>query len=350
MKVACFTSFTFSYLNRARVLLRTLRRHHPDWHLIAVITDEPPPGVALHIESEDFDEIAWLDDLEVEDARSWIFGHDVVEACTAVKGPFADQLCRSGRFDAIVYLDPDIAVFSPLTEIETLLKSNGGLLTPHLLKPEATAAAIEDNELSTLRTGIFNLGFLAIATHGEGPEFAAWWADRLVRYCHDDLSRGLFVDQKWCDHVPAFFETFGIIRHPGYNVASWNLSRRRISIDWSGQATVNGQPLRFWHFTKLGPVGDAMTRRYAQDNFEVYEIWNWYRRQIDIATDPRIPDGYWAYGRYDDGEPIPKAHRELYRSRPDLKEAFPDPFSVGPGSFKSWLATKDLNEDASYGC
>ena len=349
MRVACFTSFTFSYLNRARVLLRSLRRHQPDWHLIALITDLAPDGINLDADAEDFDEIVWLQDLEIETVRSWIFGHDIVEACTAVKGPFADQLCRSGRFDAVVYLDPDIAVFSPLSEIETLLGAHGGLLTPHLLKPESARAAIVDNELSTLRTGIFNLGFLAITTRGQGADFAAWWADRLLDFCHDDISRGLFVDQRWCDHVPAFFDTFGIIRHPGYNVASWNLSRRHVSIDWGGRATVNGQPLRFWHFTKLGPVGDAMTRRYAQDNFEVYEIWNWYRRQIEIATDPRIPAGYWAYGVYDDGKPIPKHHREIYRSNPGLKETFPDPFAVGTGSFRNWLEGSNHNESAADG-
>ena len=31
MKVLVYSSFTFSYLNRARVLFQTLRRFHPDW-------------------------------------------------------------------------------------------------------------------------------------------------------------------------------------------------------------------------------------------------------------------------------------------------------------------------------
>ena len=46
MKVTCFSSFTFAYLNRARVLYSTLRKFHPDWNLVALITDEPPPEVA----------------------------------------------------------------------------------------------------------------------------------------------------------------------------------------------------------------------------------------------------------------------------------------------------------------
>lgn len=347
MKVVCFSSFTFSYLNRARVLYRSLRKHHPEWRLTALLTDRPPPGVEIDLAAEDFDEIVWFEDLALPNPAAWLFGHDIVEACTAVKGHYMHQLCQSGDCDAIVYLDPDTALFERLDPVIDLLASHGGVLTPHLLEPEDQTQAILDNELATLRTGIFNLGFVAIRTDGEGAAFASWWNDRLISYCHDDIPRGLFVDQRWCDHVPAFFPTFNILRDPGCNVASWNLSRRKVSIDWAGEVRINGAPLRFWHFTKLGPVGDGMTRRYAGSNFEVYEIWNWYRRQVHTATDPRIPGRYWAYATYADGRPIEKRHRELFRSRPDLSERFADPFAVGSGSFQAWLIGQGLMADAA---
>ena len=71
-----------------------------------------------------------------------------------------------------------------------------------------------------------------------------------------------------------------------------------------GRILVNGYPLRFWHFTKLGPTGDVMTKRYAGDNYPVYEVWRWYKDQVSAATDPRIPARYWAYDQYADGTPI----------------------------------------------
>ena len=52
MKILCYTSFTFSYLNRARVLFQTLRKHHPDWELAALITDRAPEGFAFDPASE----------------------------------------------------------------------------------------------------------------------------------------------------------------------------------------------------------------------------------------------------------------------------------------------------------
>ncbi len=85
-----------------------------------------------------------------------------------------------------------------------------------------------------------------------------------------------------------------------------------------------------------------MTRRYAKDNYEVYEIWNWYKRLIAEATDPRVPAGYWAFGRYEDGREIAKSHRELYRARGDLRAAFSDPLASGPGSYQAWLEGEGL--------
>ncbi|HEY3695519.1 hypothetical protein [Phenylobacterium sp.] len=338
MKVLCYSSFTFSYLDRARVLFRTLRRFHPDWELVALITDEPPEGFAFDPAAEPFDRAVFAKALGIADFRAWLFKHDVVEACTAVKGPFLLQALTGSGAEAVIYLDPDTALFESLAPLERWLETDEILLTPHLIDANDDPTAILDNDLSASRTGIFNLGFVAVRASGEGLRFARWWNDRLLAYCYDEMERGLFVDQRWCDHVPALFDKVKVVRDPGYNVASWNLSRRTVAVGRDGRITVNGAPLRFWHFTKLGPLGDAMTKRYAGANPAVYEIWSWYRRQVTAAGDPAIPARYWAYGTFDDGAPIDRAQRLLYRGRQDLQAAFPDPFATGAGTFWAWLA------------
>jgi hypothetical protein len=340
VKVLCYSSFTFSYLNRARVLFQTLRRFHPDWELVALITDRPPPGLAFDPSREPFDRVVWAEELVAEGFDAWLFKHDVVEVCTAVKGPFLRHACAESGVDAVIYLDPDTALFSSLDPLLGWLEDYDILLTPHLVDANWDAEAIRDNDLSASRTGIFNLGFVAVRTGGEGARFAQWWADRLLDWCYDDMAHGLFVDQRWCDHVPALFDRVKVVRDPGYNVASWNLSTRKIEVRKDGAITVNGHVLRFWHFTKLGPMGDAMTRKYAGENFPVYEIWSWYRRQVTAASDPVIPSGWWAYGTYSDGAPIEKPHREVYRARPDLQAAFPEPFDAA--GYRRWLEGEGL--------
>ncbi len=339
MTTYCFTSISFSYLSKARVLAWSVKQQHPDWRMIFCITDLPPPGFHFCVEFEDYiDEVIWAGDLPIDPINGWLFKHDVVEACTAVKGPVLLSLLERGA-EKVVYLDPDIAVLGPLTPIVDWLDEVSILLTPHQLEPDDEGEAIIDNEICSLIHGIYNLGFVAVRNDQNGRAFAKWWDKRLRNFCYDEKHRGLFVDQKWCDHVPSMFDGVKIIRDPGYNVASWNLSRRRICIPSTGEILVNNVPLRFFHFTKLGPIGDTMTRRYAKDNVEVYEIWSWYKRKVDQFSEPRIPHGYWHYGRFSNDQPVQKAVRVLYRHRRDLQEHFRNPFDAeGGDSFFSWLS------------
>lgn len=324
-RVLCFTSINFAYLPKARVLAESLKRHHPDWHFVLAMTDLPMAETGFSVDEEDFDEILWTTEYLNELGPSWFFSHDVVEVCTAVKGPLLRDFCDRD-FDHIVYLDPDTVVFSSLNTLLDELHRNDILLTPHQLTPECNEIAIIDNEICALNHGVYNLGFVAINAKDNGVLFADWWAARLRKYCVDEKERGIFVDQKWCDLVPALFEKVKVLRDPGFNVASWNLSNRVIDIDSSGDIKVNGSKLKFFHFTKLGPTGDVMTQRYAAGNFQVYELWSWYKASVARMTPKEIDLGSWALGRFSDGSRITNAHRALYRDREDLKAAFPDPY------------------------
>jgi hypothetical protein len=338
MAVHAYTSFSYSYLNRARVWARTMRRQHGDWILWAVITDKEPEGFKFDLSQEPFDRMITAEDIFGEETESWLFGHDVVEACTAVKGRALQHIMAQPDAEKVLYFDPDTAVFNSMAPIVDMLDDYSIVLTPHQVDPEPAEnrIAIMDNEMASLQYGVFNLGFVAVANDAEARRFAAWWADRLHDWCHDRLDIGVFVDQKWCNLVPCFFNRVKVVRDPGYNVASWNLSQRKFSFDADGCLLVNGQPLRFFHFTKLGPIGDAMTSRYAKNNIEVYEVWSAYRRWIEENTDPQIPNRYWFYSAFSDGSIINKNARLLYRERLDLRTAFCRPFSVNNG-FKKWF-------------
>ncbi|MEP4699513.1 MAG: hypothetical protein ABJZ79_00030 [Parasphingorhabdus sp.] len=351
MTIHAFSSFSYSYLNRARVLARTLRAQHPDWVIWAVMTDKEPEGFVFDLENEDFDRVLTVEDMYGDETERWLFGHDIVEACTAVKGRACVHLLNQPDCEKMVYFDPDIALFNPMTPVINLLDDYSIVLTPHQIDPDDKddKVAVRDNEITSLDYGIFNLGFCAVANDDEGRRFAQWWDDRLYDWCHDRLDIGLFVDQKWCDLVPCFFDGVKVLRDPGYNVASWNLSQREMTYDTEGNALVNGQPLRFYHFTKLGPVGDVMTQRYAKDNVEVYELWWWYRNMVQELSSDEIVKGWWFYGTFDNGEKIAKDVRELYRDRADLKAAFANPLKTGPGSFYEWLThNTDLLETAEH--
>lgn len=337
MSIVCFTSLTLGYLPRARVLAETLRAAHPDWRLWAVLVDRVTSAFDHRDLFACFDRVLDAEDLGIPRFRAWLFRHDLIEACTAVKGAMLLYLQAQGA-EKVVYFDPDIAVFHPLAALENLLDGASVVLTPHQVAPNDLPIAISDNELASMRYGIYNLGFLGVRSDDVGRAFAAWWAARLHEACFDDPANGLFTDQKYGDLVPALFDRVAITRDPGWNVASWNLSRRRLRFTDSGGLTANGSPLAFYHFTKHGGVGDVMTERYARGCHEPHELWQWYGRRLQAYAEPATSNAPWHYTVFSDGTPITRAARRFFRGRPDLVQFFDDPFDVAGDSLKSWLA------------
>jgi hypothetical protein len=334
--VQCFTSATFSYIDRVRVLGKTLHQHHPDWNLTLCLCDKEPPGFQFDLAKEPIDDLVRIDDLGIPNFKQWIFMHDVIELCTAVKGPMLCRLLNAGA-SKVIYMDPDIAIVNSLNEIEELLDRYEIVLTPHQLSPDDGKQAIIDNEIGSLIHGIYNLGFLAVANQPEGRRFSEWWQSRLMEFCYSDPANGLFTDQRWCDHVPAMFSNVCILRDPGYNVASWNLSRRLITIEQDGSIRANGSLLRFFHFTKISAEGATMLERYGGFNINVYELAKWYNDLLAENAAPGVPKDWWTFGHYADGSPIDKKERIAYCKRADLLRTFPDPFASEPQTLAAFI-------------
>ena len=338
-----FTSVTKSYIPKARVLAHSLKKFHPDWHFALLLSDELP--LSFDLESEPFDEIINIKELDIPNLKSWTFGHSVVELCTAVKGPAAELLAKRPNVDKIMYLDPDIKVFSSLTFLESLLDVNDILLTPHLLKMENDINAIQDNEISVLKHGIYNLGFFASKTTGQGLDFIKWWSSRLQSFCRDDIPNGLFTDQRWCDLAPVFFDKLHIVRDCGTNVASWNIAHRRISKNKEGRYMVGNEPLKFYHFSSFDDgIGFSVLQKYKDvlDDDIVYEVWNDYKDDLNNCGQQDISLKNWELGYYENGVTIKNQQRSLYRSRIDLQRKFKDPYSLVEPCFLSWWK-KDIS-------
>lgn len=334
--IHCFTSANLAYLDRARVLGESLRRHQPGWRFTLCLTDALPEGFTLDLAAEPFDDVVRLEELDIPEPRRWAFGHDIVELSTAVKGPMLCRLLGTGA--KVVYLDPDIALFAPLDDLPGLLDRHDLLVTPHMLAPEDRGPPGPINEFNTLRHGVFNLGFLAVRPSPDGLRFAQWWRDRLLDHCLDDAGNHPFTDQEWVDLAPGFFPGLHILRDPGLNVACWNLSRRPVTIGGDGAIRAGGVPLRFFHFTQIQrAVGEEAIAAFAGDDTAVFELVAWYRRRLAAHAATGLPEGWWAYGCYADGRPIPRAHRRAWRASAELRARFADPFAAGPGSLAEHL-------------
>lgn len=321
-----YTCIAANYIPKARVLLQTLRQFDPASKVVVVIVDRIPAALQQTLRGE-FDEVMMIEDLAVPDFQRWIFQHTLVEACTAVKGLVLVQLLARADTADVIYFDPDIALFNAIAP----LRSHAGdiLLTPHLLTPEDERLWIERNEITALKHGTFNLGFLLVRPSSEGKRFAAWWSKRLHLYCHADPARGLFTDQRWIDLVPSFFPTAAIVRDPGCNVATWNIAHRPISGSFAEGFKVQGtHELRFFHFSGLDSGAQKlMLDLAAPDMPAAHAIRAWYLEAC-AARDQGEGGREWAFARFSSGAEITKAQRAAYRASAELQAKYPEPFSM----------------------
>jgi glycosyltransferase involved in cell wall biosynthesis len=224
------------------------------------------------------------------------------------------------------------------------------LLTPHQTEPEEAIDTIIDNEICSLKHGIYNLGFLGVKPSPEGLRFARWWRDRLHRFCRADIPAGLFTDQRWVDLAPAFFTDLHILRHPGCNVSTWNLSHRHIEGTLADGFTVNGLPLIFYHFSGFDSGDQAiMLGKYGRHMPAAHTLRQWYLSRTERTEDKTFSKRRWTYSFFSNGEAIAAEQRHLFRDRKDLQEAFPDPFEVpGPGvGFYYWYKAEVLGQRPS---
>ncbi len=328
------TIVSANYLPFARVLAGSLRDHHPQARFVVLLVDRV--GGRFDPTREPFEVIAVEDLPTLDDPHAFLFKYTVLEANTAVK-PYLLQHLLERSAGRVVYLDPDIQLFAPLSRIEELLGEANVVLTPHLTAP------IDDgrmpDELAVLRSGAYNLGFLALADGEPTRSFLAWWQDRIFDRCVVRVEQGLFVDQKWIDLVPGMVPGVRILTDPGYNVAYWNLHERRVRL--GERPEVNGRPLVFFHFSGIDLERPEVVSRH-QDRYRLSELgdvavlFDRYIGLVKASGWAECAGWRYAFSSFDDGTPIPDAARDLYRTLGPGRRRFGDPFAVADG-FRAWL-------------
>lgn len=60
----------------------------------------------------------------------------------------------------------------------------------------------------------------------------------------------------------------------------------------------------------------------------LYELRSWYLAECERNGQSLYGDYPWSFATFDNGRTITGAYRRLYRSRPDLQAAFPDPYAT----------------------
>jgi glycosyltransferase involved in cell wall biosynthesis len=261
-----------NYLASVLLLASSLRAIMPAWSFTAVLIDAEDDELEQHAQRWPEIDFVGLSSLPFEKdtlARMQLY-YDLTELATAIKPTVLKHLLV--RDEIVMYVDPDIEIFSALDPLAFAARQHGLALTPHVTAPSPRDGR-DTAEEAYLTTGQFNLGFVAVSR--KATSFLDYWVERLERYALIDFARGYFTDQKWVDAVPSLFE-HQIITDVGCNVAYWNLHQRRLSTSADGSVLVDGTPLRFFHFSGHDAERPLTLSKYAP------------RTRVQVAKEPTL--------------------------------------------------------------
>jgi glycosyltransferase involved in cell wall biosynthesis len=343
-----FTIVSNNYLHFAITMLRSFAKNNPGVKQYCFIVDD---RIATLDEGKKDIEYINIDRLKIPNLKNVIFKYSILELNTAVK-PWCFQYLFEDQYESIIYLDPDINVYYPFTEVYSLLDNGADIvITPHVTSP------FDDNcspsELDIKCAGVYNLGFIALKNTENVFSLIMWWQSKLIDKCVVDLRNGIFVDQSWIDLVPAFFEKVAILKDPGYNVAYWNLSTRSVCIR-DRKWYVNERPLVFFHYSGLSPSSPEVFSKH-QNRFnlakigEAKELVENYVEELKINNESYYSKLKYGFSSFRDGNVITDLIRKCYLRNTELQHLLGnDPFSDSKTLFSKLSMRKDGDKGLTY--
>jgi glycosyltransferase involved in cell wall biosynthesis len=313
MKCLYFTICAQNYLAYALSLRASVLAVHPGADFRIVLADELAPAVRARVGDATIIEAKAL---EIPTFFDMAFRYSLMELNTAIKPPCFQHFFAATNVGAVVYFDPDIWLLRPLEHVHALLDAGKDVVvTPHITEPLDDGGFPDDQR--HLQTGVYNLGFCAFRRSEQTFAFLDWWANKMLRGCRVDLESGIFVDQKYMDMLTCFIDEVGVLRHPGYNVAYWNLPHRAVRHDGKAWRS-KGEPLYFFHFSGIEPgrpeVFSKHQDRYesTDDIGEAKELVQQYLDRLRRHNNDFYAEAPYKYGTFIDGNPIIAEMRRIY--------------------------------------
>ena len=313
---AVCTIITKSYLAHARVLAKSIAKHNPYTPLYVLLADRIDGYFDPALEPF---KIIYLEDLSDKQAiEKMCFYYTPFELCCALRGLLHEYMFDQEIAQAWLFLDSDIMVFSSLEPIFHQLKKASILLTPHSSDP-VEEKYIDPHEKNFISSGLYNAGFLGLNRTKEARDFIHWFKLRLKYFCLSDPKSGLFVDQKWLNLVPLYFQNSNLYRHPGANLGHWNLFERTLDRNDVGYVMANGKPVLFVHFSGWDINNPSIVSKYSPMYLEkVSKLWveiaDEYRNLLLINEYFELKDYPYAFSCFSNGKLITDEVRRNYRA------------------------------------
>lgn len=170
----------------------------------------------------------------LREARDWQSYADTL------KPFFAGYLLEFYAVDEVTLVDSDMLFWGPVATVGQIMREH-----------DAGVLVIDREYDNPLPSGRFNNGF--VAANERGLPFLRWWQEQCTDRCEwmTKGPEGQFGGEGYLDVIhdePDRFPEAKGIRHPGLNLAPWNLRFHTLSAQGSGLLVDGEVPLVCYHY------------------------------------------------------------------------------------------------------
>lgn len=260
-KAICFI-YDKKYTKQGNIALNSAKEHNPDYTTVHLTDDKDSSIADIVLHPNDLN-------LSIYDPNWLIIGRISI----------IEYVLTKLDFESCIFVDGDTFTYNNYSEIQKELDDGHSLVViPHITKPLP-----EDNLYPQTRTmcfaGNYNSGFLGASK--KGLPFIKWWKFQTTIYPQAQPEAGLASEQGWLRFAGDFDDNVKIFRHPGYNVAYWNIKERNLQKN-NDKWTIDDKYLVTVHFSGLKKeisvehMSIFQNRHILQNNENAYIIYKHY--------------------------------------------------------------------------
>lgn len=259
----CFI-FDNNYLSQGIHAILTAKKYNPN-HSIILLTDKP-----TGLDTIDIEILPTSINLNLD---NWLIVGRVA---------IVEYALSKLNFETAIFIDGDTYSYNDYGELQEEINNHSIVVIPHITKPLPNDDRFPQNRIISL-SGNYNTGVWAASKNG--LDFIEWWRKNTALFPITNVGAGLVNEQGWLRFAGDFDDNTKIFRHPGFNVAYWNI-KQRILQKKDNIYYIDNKKLSVMHFSglkkEISPEQmSVFQNRYLLDkNDLVYEIYSNYYKLI----------------------------------------------------------------------
>lgn len=262
-KALCFI-FDKNYTSQGKYAIFSAKLHNPDYTTV-LLTDSQEKLADIQISPQDIG-ISY---------ENWLLVGRIAVVEFAIK---------TLKYNTAIFIDGDTYSYNKFDSLQTETENHDLVIIPHITEPLP-----EDNFFPQNRTisfaGNYNTGVWSGSE--KGISFITWWKNQTAKYPINKPEIGFIAEQGWLRFAPDFNDNVKVFRHPGYNVAYWNIKQRLLE-KTNNTYYINNQKLCIMHFSgfnkDMNPADmSKFQNRFVLESGDIaYEL---YKSYYDLVWD-----------------------------------------------------------------